>query len=86
MELFEYDYHLLKLFAISLLWRASTTKLVFFNGVNVGERHEQKLREHILNNDPGTLDDYTVVLGFYEDIPETGFGFISPWSASLGIR
>ena len=80
MELFEYDYHLLKFFAISMLWRANVSDLDFFKLVKVGSRHEQILRERILNNDPGDIDDYTVILAFYEDVPDTGFGFMSPWS------
>jgi hypothetical protein len=79
MELFDYEYKLLKLFAISLLWRANATSMDFFSKVSVGERHESRLRMHILEDNPGGVHDYSVFFGFYEDVPDTGFGLMGPY-------
>jgi hypothetical protein len=53
-----YDYAKLKLFFISLLWRASETERAFFEKVNVGPRHTARLKEMILNKNPGMPDEY----------------------------
>ena len=47
------DYAKFKLFQLSLLWRASVSKLKFFEGVSLGP-HEEKIRQMLLNEDPGS--------------------------------
>lgn len=51
------DYRLMKLFFLSILWRASVSKLPEFLNVNLGP-HEELIREKILNNDPGRDSEY----------------------------
>jgi len=65
-ELANVDYAKLKLFFISLLWRASITTHDFFSSVNVGP-WEAKLREMITNSDPGTEDDFSVILSKFQN-------------------
>ncbi len=56
-----FDYAKLKMFFISILWRASISKRDFYTKVNLGP-HEDVLRNMIINSDPGTMDDYDVQL------------------------
>lgn len=79
----DYDYHLLKMFCMTLLWRSHVTTRQFFKNVDIGSHHEAKLREHILAKSSGELDDYTVMIGYYEDTHDCGFGVVSPWKTKL---
>jgi hypothetical protein len=72
------DYKLLKLFFMSLLWRSHVARNSFFiikttkdgeiregqtfKEVNLGQQWELKLRTMILQDNPGTEDDFSVVL------------------------
>jgi hypothetical protein len=47
------DYQALKLFQLSVLWRASVSQLDFFRHVSLGDAHEARLRALLLRNDPG---------------------------------
>lgn len=49
-DLGNFDYALLKRFFICVLWRASVSSHVMFSRVSVGEKHELRLRELILQN------------------------------------
>lgn len=51
------DYSLLKLFQISLLWRASVAKSPAFAAIDLGE-HEKTLRRMLLDENPGQPDEY----------------------------
>lgn len=62
----EVDYGKLKLFFISLLWRAAVSKQEFFARIEVGP-FEQKLRQMILNNDPGDPETFAVCLAKFDD-------------------
>jgi len=55
------DYRLLKMFAISLLWRASVTSIQFFERVTTGP-HEERLRQIILGDDPGAADEFSTFI------------------------
>lgn len=57
----EYDYALLKLFFLSVLWRASVSTHDFFAAVSTGA-HEEALRQAIQELDPGDSDFYSVIL------------------------
>lgn len=52
------DYQNFKLFGLSILWRASITKQDFFAAVDLGPRHEGKLRIMLNREDPGTPSQY----------------------------
>ena len=56
-----FDYMKLKLFFISMLWRASVSSHKFFSRVSLGE-FEDITKQHIVNNDPGDSEDLSVVL------------------------
>jgi hypothetical protein len=51
------DYRKLKLFLLSILWRASISNLPIFQNVNLGD-HEQVIRCKILSNTPGSSVEY----------------------------
>lgn len=55
------DYHRLKLFALSFLWRASISSQPFFARIQLG-KHEARIAEMIRAQDPGSHDDFPVVL------------------------
>jgi hypothetical protein len=57
------DYQLLKLFALSILWRASVSSHFFFEKINLGI-HENRIQKMIQNKDAGSTNDYSV-LCFY---------------------
>jgi hypothetical protein len=63
------DYNLLKMFAISLLWRASATSIQFFERVTTGP-HEERLRQMILANDPGVADEFSTFVTRWVSRPE----------------
>jgi hypothetical protein len=56
----EYDYPKLKLFFMSVLWRAAVSSHVLFASINLGPR-EPILKNSILNSDPGDVDHFGVV-------------------------
>lgn len=51
------DYKKFKLLLLSILWRASVTKLDEFSQVNLGP-HEERIRKMLFEEDPGDEDDY----------------------------
>lgn len=60
-EVHKYNYDLLKLFFISLLWRAGISKHSFYAKVNLGP-YEALLKKHIAQENPGTGDEFAVTL------------------------
>lgn len=63
--LYEYanvDYRRLKLFFVSLLWRAHATSLPDFVRVNLPSKYASMARSMILNKDPGPADDLGVII------------------------
>lgn len=56
------DYRALKLFQMSLLWRASVARGESFLNVDLGPRHESILRRLLANDDPGAETDYPCVM------------------------
>lgn len=61
----EYDYTKLKLFFISLLWRASVSKQDFYRKVNLGS-FEEKAKELIAQKNPGTSEEFGVTLAKFD--------------------
>jgi hypothetical protein len=61
----EFNYKQLKLFCISILWRAAITSDHFFAQVKLGS-WEEKLRRMLLAEEPGDENDFSVVLFKYE--------------------
>jgi hypothetical protein len=52
------EYKKFKLFLLSLLWRMSITTLDFFANVSLGQKHEEKIRKALLDEDPLQPEDY----------------------------
>lgn len=55
------DYQKLKLFFVSLLWRAHASQLPFFRMVELG-KHETDVVNKIRSSDPGNSDEYSIIL------------------------
>jgi hypothetical protein len=85
VEIGQFDYAKLKLFFISLLWRAAVSKEPFFDKVALSSFEEEKLRTHILSRNPGSAHDYSVLLSMYRDTPKAGFPMLSPRKARFGL-
>jgi len=72
-----YNYTLLKLFALSVIWRAGVSSQSFFDRVRLGP-HEARIREHLMSTDPGEPSCYSVVFSMWED-REQGPGMMDPF-------
>lgn len=70
------NYENLKLFFLSVLWRASISKQQLFNSVQLGP-YEEKLKHHILSKDPGSVEDFSVALSRF-DAPPNETGILNP--------
>lgn len=57
------NYDVFVLFLLSVLWRASVSKLHFFNRINLGPRHEERIRELLRANMPPPPGEYATMLG-----------------------
>ena|ERR1700722_17952944 len=68
-EIGHVDFDLLKLFAISLAWRASATEIAFFSRIDLGP-YEAAARERILVDDPGPDSDFQILLTRWVTKPE----------------
>jgi hypothetical protein len=60
-----FDYKKLKLFFISMVWRASISSNRFFSSVSLG-KFEDIAKWHIENSDPGSSDDFSVNLAKFD--------------------
>lgn len=63
------DQKMLKLFALSYIWRASITSLSEYDSVKLGEKHEAKIADMLRREDAGGVDDYSVVVSRFT-LPE----------------
>lgn len=64
-EIPQFDYKRLKLFFVSLLWRASISSHKFFERISLGQQ-ENILRDMILSQSPGPPEQYGVTLARFE--------------------
>lgn len=55
------DYNKFKLFFLSILWRSSISSKEFFKEIQIGI-HEHIIREMIIQNQPGEINDYPVLI------------------------
>lgn len=60
------EYEKLKLFLISVLWRASLSNHSFYSRVNLGP-YQQKAKDLIWANDPGEQTDFPFVIAKFTD-------------------
>jgi hypothetical protein len=77
LDIDENESRLLKLFALSIVWRASVSSRSFFNGVDLGDS-EPQFRELILRQDPGPPEMFPVFLGKHMDTPPSGLPLRRP--------
>jgi len=63
------DYTKFKLFQLSLLWRASISSLQHFSNVKLGP-HEDKIRNMLINNDPGEPHKYGCIMVLPTNLPK----------------
>jgi hypothetical protein len=59
-----FDYERLKLFFISLVWRAGESSHAFFRRVSLGQ-YADRARANLLARDPGAPDDFATVLSAF---------------------
>lgn len=69
------DYQKLKLFFISLLWRASISKLAAFKKIDIGP-WEDVARAMMMADDPGDAQAFTVILTRFTEV--FGHSFFDP--------
>jgi hypothetical protein len=62
MATLKVDYDLFRLFALSILWRASVSSLPFFGSVKLNPVEEEHLRSMLIHEDPGEPHFYGVFL------------------------
>ncbi|MBI4825966.1 MAG: hypothetical protein HY807_06030 [Nitrospirae bacterium] len=65
-QISEYDYTKLKLFVLSVLWRASVSSQPFFRRVNLGP-YEKLLRETLLSGNPQDTNWFAVSIAKWSD-------------------
>lgn len=63
----DFDYKKLKLFILSLLWRASETNRDFFKNINIGPKHSTIIKNMIKSEDPGKSEEYFTQITRYKD-------------------
>jgi hypothetical protein len=67
----QYDYSKLKLFIISVLWRASVSSHRFFYRISLDPFFEQTAKDMILAGDPGGREVFSTVLARWTAAPTT---------------
>ena len=55
------NYHQTKLFILSVLWRASVSKLPMFDTIHLGQKHEKCIRSMLLDGDGGSSARYFIL-------------------------
>jgi len=75
----KYDYFRLKLFFLSVLWRAAISGHPMFDNVDLGPR-EAVLKQSILAGDPGDVNYFGVVLQAFDD---ENVGMLNPQPETL---
>ncbi|MDD4050334.1 MAG: hypothetical protein PHR28_00365 [candidate division Zixibacteria bacterium] len=69
------DYDKVKLFQMSLLWRAGIANDLFFENVNLGP-HEERIRKMLLESNPGEPFDYGCIIVGLRTEEKIGFDVI----------
>ena len=76
------DFRLLKLFVLSVLWRASVSRLRFYRNVDLGQRHEDKIKSLIASGTIEGTDDYQFVCSHQKDHPYPKV-ILEPWKRRI---
>ncbi len=78
------DYDKFKLFNLSVLWRAGITGRKEFLDVELGRKHEEKLREMINNDNPGKPYEYPCIIIYnVNSTPEINQGLVTNLHKSI---
>lgn len=77
-EIINLDYTKTRLFFLSLLWRASITSRPNFSDVELSQAIEDKIREMILNDNPGEPYEFACTLTTILDHSSIEHGMIAP--------
>jgi hypothetical protein len=72
----EYNYELLKLFFISLVWRASICTHSFYAGIDIGRKFEEQARQMLRDGRAGGAHDFGVVIARF--VEPLGHAFFYP--------
>jgi len=56
------DFEKMRLFVLSLLWRASVAKGDFFENCDLGQTHNGRIAEMLLASNPGTDQEYPITI------------------------
>lgn len=83
IELNGYDYHKLKLFFISVLWRADASDHYMYRQVDVGLKHRESLRRMLLDKKSGDWQEYAVYLERFNSDKSYVSGMCSPLKGKL---
>lgn len=65
----------LKLFCLSYLWRASITNRPEFAGISLGPKHEENIRQLLLTDNPGGINNYTTIFSKFDKLDDN-FGAV----------
>lgn len=69
LELKDFDYKKLKLFAMGLVWKASACRHDFYKRCKLGSAHNAKLKSFIERGDPGESEEYPpIIIGYLNDV------------------
>lgn len=74
-----YSYQKLKLFFLSVLWRAAVSTQRFFSKVSLGP-HEKTLQDMILDKNPGDADDFAVTVARFVDLDSARTVMLDPFA------
>ena len=77
LRLSDLDYPRLKLFQLSVLWRAGISSLDPFAEVKLGP-HEEPIRRMLLSNDPGQVADYGCIMSVLQNDGQMLEGLMVP--------
>ena len=72
----DYNYELLKLFFISLVWRASISTHSFYAGIDIGREFEEQARQMLSDGRAGGAHDFGVVIARF--VEPLGHAFFDP--------
>ena len=61
------DYVRLKLWILSMLWRADACERKFFDKINLGEQWRKKLTASVRRQSPGSDDDFAVIATLFDE-------------------
>jgi hypothetical protein len=67
----DFDYAKLKLFVLSVVWRASTSSQDFYDRIDLGP-HADRILEMLSVVNPGEAEDYAVTIAKFDDPEFTG--------------